>query len=78
MNLDGYEYHSFMLRMWRVKEKGLWVWRSSIQSTESGNVQGFSEPQQLIACLKEMLASDSDQTRSAQGSPTTIFTIHET
>jgi hypothetical protein len=46
-------YKSYILRMWKVVHNGQPVWQASIQSTATGERQGFSDMESLITHLTE-------------------------
>ena len=52
------DYLSYMLRMWRARERGMpyWrmpVWRASLQSPQTGERMGFATLDALFAFLRE-------------------------
>lgn len=57
MNPDGEEYHAFILRLWRVTEKGQPVWRAALE--ESGNTK-----QRFFASLQNLFEFLLDYTNS--------------
>ena len=53
------DYHSYLLRLWRVKEDGH-TWRASLQEVQSGELHGFTETGELFAYLEELLSLGAD------------------
>ena len=47
------KYHSYLLRMWRVKDEAGGSWRASLEEVHSGELHGF---QDLAALLKYLEA----------------------
>jgi len=47
------DYHSYLLRLWRVKEDGE-DWRASLEDVVTGELHGFTDLAKLIAYLKEL------------------------
>lgn len=54
MNTVQKYYHSYLLRLWRVKADGD-SWRASLQEVQSGEVRGFTNPGELFRYLEELL-----------------------
>jgi hypothetical protein len=52
-------YHSYLLRIWQEKDDPR-AWRASLQEVRSGQVWGFTSPEQLIQHLEQI-------ERTAQG-----------
>lgn len=53
------DYHSYLLRLWRVKEDGH-TWRASLQEVQSGELYGFTELGELFAYLEELLNPEAE------------------
>lgn len=55
------EYLSYLLRLWRVRARGVTVWRASLQSPQTGERLGFATLDKLVAFLWEQtgLASEA-------------------
>jgi hypothetical protein len=47
------DYHSYLLRLWRVKEDGD-DWRASLEDVVTGELHGFTDLGALMAYLKEL------------------------
>ena len=50
-------YASFLLRLWRAQEHGRPIWRASLESTQTGQCQNFTNLECLIAFLKNQFDS---------------------
>ncbi len=46
-------YLSYLLRLWRVKVDGEFAWRASLESSNTGERQGFADLESLFAFLEE-------------------------
>lgn len=46
-------YQVYLLRLWRVRYKGEWQWRASLQSPHTEERQVFAGLEQLCAFLSE-------------------------
>ena len=51
--VNGKTYLSYLLRLWRVRQNDLDVWRASLEDTHSGERQGFASLEALIDFLRE-------------------------
>ena len=51
------DYHSYLLRLWRVKGDGD-SWRASLQEVQNGELHGFSEIRELFAYLEELISPE--------------------
>ena len=56
-------YHSFLLRLWRVKEEHRYEWRASIENIESGEKRGFTSLIELQEYLAQMTTSCDENMR---------------
>jgi len=52
MKPDQVDYHSYLLRLWRVKEEDGECWRASLQEVQSGEMHGFTDMGALFAYLE--------------------------
>ncbi len=52
-----YDYASFLLRLWRAQDYGRPIWRASLESTQTGQRQNFTELEGLITFLKSQFES---------------------
>ena len=57
------DYHSYLLRLWRVREGEGESWRASLQEVETGDLLGFAELDELFDYLEGLQDQASDQTR---------------
>lgn len=53
-------YYSFLLRLWLAKEAQSLTWRASLESVESGEINGFSNIEKLIDFLQEVTRLPQD------------------
>ena len=56
-------YHSFLLRLWRVQVDGKLVWRASLENPFTGERKGFANMRELVANL-EPLVNDANEDES--------------
>lgn len=57
MKLFEESYHSFLLRLWRVRENGI-QWRATLEDVQTGDQHGFPNLTALIEFLKASLATE--------------------
>ena len=64
------DYHSYLLRMWRVKDEAGGSWRASLEEVHSGELLGFPDLAALLGYL-EALGSANQQEGEAvlEGQP---------
>jgi hypothetical protein len=62
------DYHSYLLRLWRVKEDGD-DWRASLEDVVTGELHGFTDLATLIQYLGELDNARQDETASAGQEP---------
>lgn len=55
-------YLSYLIRLWRVREKRGWRWRGSLESPGSSERQAFADLESLIAYLREQTAHSGPET----------------
>jgi len=53
-NPNFHTYHSFLLRLWRVKEPKGYAWRVSVEQVDSGVLQGFANLDGLMIFLRQL------------------------
>jgi hypothetical protein len=46
-------YQVYLLRLWRARCQGQWVWRACIESPDTGERQSFADLEQLSLHLRE-------------------------
>lgn len=51
------DYHSFLLRMWLVKNGDQGRWRASLEDVQSGELRGFVELEDLLGYLEGLAVS---------------------
>lgn len=49
------DYLSYMLRLWRARERGPPDWRASLQSPQTSERVSFATPDELFAFLREQM-----------------------
>ena len=59
------DYHSYLLRLWRVKVKAQTIWRASLECPHTGERLGFADLEALWRYLRA--ETDEDETLSGQG-----------
>jgi hypothetical protein len=58
-NLDYSAYLSFMLRLWQVKDATGPVWHASLESVETGRLQGFASLEELLTYLNQITREEN-------------------
>ena len=53
MKFTQSDYHSYLLRLWRVQEDGQ-TWRASLECVQTGELHGFPNLAALIGYLQEV------------------------
>jgi hypothetical protein len=64
------DYLSFLLRLWRVNERGLPHWRASLQSPQTGERVSFATLDALVAFLQEQTGVTDAQRGTGPGEDT--------
>lgn len=59
MNDEPDAYQTYVLRLWRVRHRGKWQWRASLESRHTGERQVFASLEQLLAFLDERCESQT-------------------
>ena len=59
-------YLAYLLRLWRVKEKGKTTWRASLQSPQTRERRGFASLDTLFDFLRQQTDVSSDSGGSEQ------------
>ena len=54
------EYHSYLLRLWRVRDDGH-HWRASLEDVQTGELCGFADFKALVKYLQALMAQDHPQ-----------------
>jgi len=49
-------YHSYLLRLWSVKEDNILVWRASLEEASTGEKKAFKNLDELCQYLKSKTA----------------------
>ena len=53
MSEENQRYHSFLLRLWQVRENEHTTWRASLESSHTGERWGFADLDALCTFLRE-------------------------
>jgi hypothetical protein len=49
-------YLAYLVRLWQVQDRGVFVWRASLEDAHTGERHGFSDVKSLFAFLAEQAA----------------------
>lgn len=60
MTAERRDYVAYMLRLWRTRSEGEWVWRASLESPHGGERHGFAGLDALCAFLRKQAAAASE------------------
>jgi hypothetical protein len=53
-------YLAYLLRLWRVRQGGASEWMASLESTSTGERQGFASLEAMVAYLNQAMAQAGD------------------
>lgn len=53
-------YHSFLLRLWRVQVDGEPIWRASLENPFTGERKGFANLSELVVYLEAQVSDAND------------------
>jgi hypothetical protein len=56
-----HRYRAFLLRLWRERSGGAWVWRASLEDPHSHVRKGFRDLERLYSYLKEQIEDDAKE-----------------
>ena len=56
------DYHSYLLRLWRVEEYIGQEWRGSLENVENGEKRGFACLEELLDYLWQITTTKDEQT----------------
>lgn len=62
------DYHSYLLRLWRVKQDGD-AWRASLEDVQSGELHGFADLDALLRYLEALDCAGQEQDLIEQQEP---------
>lgn len=51
---------AYLLRLWRVKDKGKTHWRASLENAHTGERKGFAGLDELFAFLQQQTSDDEE------------------
>jgi hypothetical protein len=63
MELNPQDYHSYLLRLWRVRDDGI-NWRASLEDVQTGELQGFARLTDLIEFLQEVTTPEVSESET--------------
>ena len=69
MHGQSADYLSYLLRLWRVRERGTSVWRGSLQSPQSGERVSFATLDELLAYLWDKMGLTPEPEDARLGRP---------
>jgi hypothetical protein len=58
-------YISYLLRLWQVKSEGELVWRASLESSRTGQRQGFASLEAMVTFLEQAIGHGAPDAPSA-------------
>ena len=58
-------YHSYLLRIWQTTDRGIPIWRASLESPCTGERQGFATLEALYAYLQQSTHKPSRESGSS-------------
>jgi hypothetical protein len=60
MSKEKQLYHSYLLRLWPIKENEHTIWRASLESPHTGEKWGFADLDAVCAFLRKQTATLTD------------------
>lgn len=63
MNKESPKYHSFLLRLWALRQKGILVWRASLENPQTEEILGFESPENLFDYLRNLTRREDNDER---------------
>ena len=63
MSEERRRYVSYLLRLWQTQQEGALIWRASLESSATGERQGFASLAELCAFLTEIAPVDKSEPR---------------
>ena len=66
MSNDQPGYHSYLVRLWSVRDGDQTVWRASLESTLSGERQSFASLDDACEYLKRQIGALTDHERGEE------------
>lgn len=78
MDGERKDYQAYLVRLWRVRSSGKWLWRAAIESPHTGKREAFADLAGLFAYLERQTigldliepledGSDSEEGRYGNG-----------
>lgn len=57
MDSERQGYQAYLVRLWRVRSGGRWVWRATLESPHTGERLAFADLAGLFAYLEQQTSS---------------------
>jgi hypothetical protein len=54
--IESYEYHAYLLRLWREEKVALW--RASLENTHTGERRNFASLEKLLSFIEEQTGEE--------------------
>ena len=67
MGTQSPRYLAYLVRLWQVQDRGVFVWRASLEDAHTGERHGFSDVKSLAAFLAEQTAGPDSCTHRPLG-----------
>lgn len=61
MKNEPHEYYSYLLRLWKLKQKGILIWRASLENPQTKEIIGFESLENLSKYLEMLTTTEEDQ-----------------
>ena len=61
MSVERRRNVSYLLRLWQIESSGRLVWRMSVEDAQSGERQGFTNLDELLAFLRRQTLSKENE-----------------
>jgi hypothetical protein len=66
-------YIAYLLRLWRERSAGVYIWRASLEDPHTGRRQGFADLDRLLNFLKEQTARGEQGDSSPPDPPSLLL-----
>ena len=60
-------YIAYLVRLWRARHAGAWVWRASLEDPHTGELQGFADIESLFAHLRHQTDDQAEDKEKQRG-----------
>lgn len=61
MKNEPHEYYSYLLRLWKLNQKGILIWRASLENPQTKEIIGFESLENLSKYLETLTTAEEDQ-----------------